>query len=74
MKIGIHSTAILFGSYIRPFLVAFATAFMSMLTVAGYINHQGALYYVLSVGGAAAHLIWQLSTVDLDDPSSCWGT
>lgn len=71
---GIRSTAILFGSWIRPFLVASAAGFLSMLTIAGYLNEQGAMYYVLSVGGTAVHLVWQLFAVVPDDQSSCWGT
>ncbi len=70
---GIRSTAILFGSWIRPFLVTSAAAFLSMLAIAGYLNEQGAIYYVLSVGGTGVHLVWQLFTVDPDDQSSCWG-
>ncbi|KAF8345688.1 UbiA prenyltransferase family-domain-containing protein [Amanita rubescens] len=72
IKMGIRSTAILFGSWIRPFLVASAAAFLSMLAIAGYLNEQGAIYYALSVGGTAVHLVWQLFTVDPDDQSSCW--
>lgn len=73
IKMGIRSTAILFGSWIRPFLVTSAAAFLSMLAIAGYLNEQGAIYYVLSVGGTGVHLVWQLFTVDPDDQSSCWG-
>ena len=72
IKMGIRSTAILFGSWIRPVLMLFATIFVSMLGVTGYLNEQGPLYFIISVGGTAAHLIWQFSTVDLEIPSSCW--
>jgi 4-hydroxybenzoate polyprenyltransferase len=33
--------------------------------------HLGPLFYVVGVGGAAAHLAWQVNTVDLDSFSSC---
>lgn len=69
---GVRSTAILFGSWIRPLLVACAVTFALMLAAAGYLNDQGIAYYVLSVGGTAAHLLWQFLTVDLDTPKSCW--
>ncbi|KIM88070.1 hypothetical protein PILCRDRAFT_95692 [Piloderma croceum F 1598] len=72
VKMGIHSTALLFGYWIRPLLVACAVTFVVMLTWAGILNDQGHAYFILSVGGTAVHLVWQFSTVDLEEPSSCW--
>ncbi|KAG6908376.1 hypothetical protein DXG01_004874 [Tephrocybe rancida] len=72
VKMGVRSTAILFGSWIRPLLIICALGFIAMLSLAGYINGQGRSYFVLSVGGTAAHLLWQFMTVDLDVPASCW--
>lgn len=31
----------------------------------------GPLYYTFAVGGAAAHLAWQIGTADLDDFENC---
>lgn len=72
VKMGVCSTAILFGSWIRPLLILCAIGFVNMLALVGYLNHQGMPYFVLSVGGTAAHLVWQFATVDLDEPASCW--
>jgi 4-hydroxybenzoate polyprenyltransferase len=72
VKMGIRSTALLFGSWIRPLLMACAVMFVVMLTWAGILNDQGCAYFILSVGGTAVHLVWQFSTVDLEEPSSCW--
>lgn len=69
---GVRSTALLFGSWIRPLLVSCAVVFVIMLTLAGIFNEQGGAYFVLSVGGTATHLVWQFATVDLEEPSSCW--
>ena len=69
---GIRSTAILFGSWIRPLLIGFAVIFVTTLAGAGYINKQGPAYFMLSVGGAVIHLLWQFLTVDLAVPDSCW--
>lgn len=71
---GVRSTAILFGSWIRPLLICCAVIFVAMLAGAGFINQQGPAYFVLSVGGTAAHLLWQFLTVDLEVPESCWST
>ncbi|KAJ3576692.1 hypothetical protein NP233_g259 [Leucocoprinus birnbaumii] len=72
IKMGAKSTAILFGSWIRPLLILIATAFLVLLTVAGVLNGQGWPFFVISVGGTAIHVIWQFLTVDLDVPESCW--
>ncbi|KAJ6535603.1 UbiA prenyltransferase family-domain-containing protein [Mycena capillaripes] len=72
VKMGVRSTAILFGTWIRPLLIAYGITFMSMLAVAGVLNGQGAPYFLVSVGGTLLHLVWQFLTVDLDVPKSCW--
>jgi 4-hydroxybenzoate polyprenyltransferase len=46
--------------------------FVVMLAIAGYLNGQGMSYFIVAVGGTAAHLAWQFMTVDLKAPHSCW--
>jgi 4-hydroxybenzoate polyprenyltransferase len=72
VKVGVRSTAILFGSWIFPLLMLCGITFVAMLAVTGYLNGQGYAYFIISVGGAAAHVVWQFTTVDLDVPLSCW--
>ncbi|KAJ7099821.1 UbiA prenyltransferase family [Mycena epipterygia] len=72
VKMGVRSTAILFGTWIRPLLISFGIAFVSMLAYAGVLNHQGTPYFVVSIGGTVLHLLWQYATVDLNVPKSCW--
>jgi 4-hydroxybenzoate polyprenyltransferase len=67
----VRSTAILFGTWIRPLLVTFGVAFASTLAYAGRLNDQGPAFYIIAVGGTIAHLVWQYATVDLDSPMSC---
>lgn len=69
---GVRSTAILFGTWIRPLLMLCGAGFVSMLGLAGYLNNQGPAYFILSVGGTALHVIWQFLTVDLEVSASCW--
>ncbi|KAJ7213517.1 UbiA prenyltransferase family [Mycena pura] len=71
VKMGVHSTAILFGSWIRPVLIMLGIAFVSMLAVAGVLNGQSMPYFLVSVGGTVLHLVWQVRTVDLQNPESC---
>ncbi|KAF7328083.1 4-hydroxybenzoate polyprenyltransferase, mitochondrial [Mycena kentingensis (nom. inval.)] len=72
LKVGVRSTAILFGSWIRVLLVGCGLGFVSMLAVAGVANEQGLPYFAVAVGGTALHLLWQAATVDLNVPKSCW--
>ncbi|PCH39554.1 UbiA prenyltransferase, partial [Wolfiporia cocos MD-104 SS10] len=71
IKAGVKSTAVLFGDYAKPILSLFAVAFVVALAYAGYETQQGWIYYAISVGGCAVHLLWQLVTVDLDVPEQC---
>jgi 4-hydroxybenzoate polyprenyltransferase len=68
----VKSTALLFGSQTKPILSAFSASFVSLLAFAGYLNAQGLPFYCVSVLGSAAHLFWQLKTVDLDSREDCW--
>lgn len=72
IKVGVCSTAILFGSWIFPLLTMCGVTFVVMLVIAGYLNGQGMTYFIIAVGGTTAHLIWQFLTVDLKAPHSCW--
>ncbi|KAJ7858356.1 UbiA prenyltransferase family-domain-containing protein [Mycena olivaceomarginata] len=72
VKMGVRSTAILFGTWIRPLLISFGIGFVTLIGVAGYLNHQSTPFYVVSIGGTFLHLLWQYRTVDLDVPKSCW--
>ncbi|KAI0068102.1 4-hydroxybenzoate polyprenyl transferase [Artomyces pyxidatus] len=71
VKAGVKSTALLFGEHIKLVLVGFASLLVACLATAGYLNHQGAPFFLLGVGGAALHLFLQLYSVDVDDVKSC---
>jgi len=70
-KAGVRSTALLFGSWTRGYLIGIGMSFVAMFAYAGFANDQGIAYFALSVIGTAVHIAWQLWTVDLDDPASC---
>ncbi|KAL1920701.1 uncharacterized protein VTP21DRAFT_1078 [Calcarisporiella thermophila] len=72
VKVGIKSTALLFGNKTTQYLTGFGTSFVSLLALAGFMNGQGIPFYLVSVGGSAAHLAWQLRTVRYEDPKDCW--
>ncbi|KAH9943307.1 4-hydroxybenzoate polyprenyl transferase [Epithele typhae] len=71
VKMGIRSTALLFGERTRPVLAVLSASSMSFITYAGYMNGQSALFY----GGAAlaavqlARVVWR---TDFNSRPSCW--
>ncbi|KAF9240006.1 UbiA prenyltransferase [Melanogaster broomeanus] len=71
-KAGVGSTALYFGPRIRPALSLFSLMFIASLTYAGVVNDQTAIYFVVSVGGAGLHLLWQLATVDFESHKDCF--
>ncbi|KAH7922350.1 UbiA prenyltransferase [Leucogyrophana mollusca] len=71
-KLRVGSTAVLFGNQLRPILAIFATVFVASLAYAGILNSQKLPYFLISVGGAAAHLGWQIGTLNPDDAKDCW--
>ncbi|KAJ3129176.1 Para-hydroxybenzoate--polyprenyltransferase, mitochondrial precursor (PHB:polyprenyltransferase) [Physocladia obscura] len=57
-RAGVKSTALLFGKSVKPILAAFAGTAVAFFALAGFMNGNGLCYYVVSVGGAAAHFWW----------------
>ncbi|ORX62754.1 para-hydroxybenzoate-polyprenyltransferase [Hesseltinella vesiculosa] len=72
VKIGVKSTALRFGENTNQWLAGFSATFVSMTALSGYMNGQGLPFYLISVLGTAAHLTWQLRTVDYNSPADCW--
>ena len=69
---GVKSTALRFADKTPQWLAGFSSTFVGLTALAGYMNGQGLPFYLISVGGAAAHLAWQLKTVNYNDTKSCW--
>lgn len=70
VKIGVKSTALTFGADTKAYLTVFATANIASMTVAGYMAGCHGPFFG-SVALATAHLAWQITTVDLDNPEDC---
>ncbi|KAI0087857.1 UbiA prenyltransferase family-domain-containing protein [Irpex rosettiformis] len=71
VRAGVKSTAVLFGERVRTVLSLFATVFVACLFLAGVANEHGLWYFVVSVGGASCHLIWQLYTINFENRDDC---
>jgi len=72
VQAGVKSTALLFGAHVKRVLAVFAGLLVTCLAVAGALNNQGIPYFILTVGGAAAHLTMQIRNLDVDDTKSCF--
>ncbi len=70
MRVGIRSTALLFGEHTRSILTAFSASSMSCIALAGYLNSQGAPFFI-GTGLAAAQLARVIYRTDFDDRASC---
>ncbi|KAJ7112411.1 4-hydroxybenzoate polyprenyl transferase [Mycena crocata] len=68
---GVKSTALMFGDWSKPILFLFACGFVLSLICVGIVEEHGWRFYAMSVGGVTGDLLWQLWTVDLNQPSSC---
>uniref|UniRef100_M4BAB0 4-hydroxybenzoate polyprenyltransferase, mitochondrial n=1 Tax=Hyaloperonospora arabidopsidis (strain Emoy2) TaxID=559515 RepID=M4BAB0_HYAAE len=69
IKIGVRSTALLFGDQTKPVLNAFSAAAIAGFGTAGYMADLDWPFY-LGLTGGAVHLAWQVNTADLNDALS----
>ena len=70
LLIGIKSTALLFGRNTRPMLAGFYAGAVALIGAAGLMA-GGGLIFLLGLIGFAAHLIWQVLRLDIDDARHC---
>jgi 4-hydroxybenzoate polyprenyltransferase len=68
--IGIKSTALLFRERTKPILAVFYTLAVALLALAGWRAGAG-IVFSLGLLAFAAHLSWQISRLDIDDPVNC---
>ncbi|PAV19346.1 prenyltransferase [Pyrrhoderma noxium] len=72
IKIGIWSTALLFGNHVKTAAALCDIAFVVFLYLAGKANGHGLPFYVICVGGSVIQFIYQLLILDIDSTQSCW--
>lgn len=70
VRVGIRSTALLFGEHTRSVLTAFSASSMGCIALAGYLNAQGAPFFI-GTGLAAAQLARIIYRTDFDDRAGC---
>ncbi len=68
--IGLKSTALRFGKNTPAWLSLFYGITLGGLAFSGWIVEAGVWFYA-GMAIASAHLIWQVATLDIDDPQNC---
>ncbi|EKM5066107.1 4-hydroxybenzoate octaprenyltransferase [Cronobacter turicensis] len=71
VKIGVKSTAILFGRHDKLIIGLLQIAVLALLGVVGWLNGLGAFYYA-SLAGAGALFIWQQKIIAGRDRDACF--
>jgi 4-hydroxybenzoate polyprenyltransferase len=70
MMVGIKSTALLFGERTKTMLGLFYTGAVVLIGCAGLMAGGGGIF-LIGLALFAAHLAWQVRTIDIDDPALC---
>ncbi|KAN0009317.1 hypothetical protein ACTFIU_006597 [Dictyostelium citrinum] len=68
--VGVKSTALKFAEKSRTILSVFSGLVISGMFLTGIAANMP-LFYYLGTAACSGHLIWQLKTVDFNNPSSC---
>src|SRR5687767_5517326 len=68
--VGLKSTALLFGERTKPALRLFSAAAVLLIAFAGAAAGAG-MVFALGLAAFAAHLAWQIRTIDIADPALC---
>jgi 4-hydroxybenzoate polyprenyltransferase len=68
--IGVKSTAILFGARTKPMLAVCYALAVVLIALAGWLA-GGGVVLALGLLAFAAHLVWQVARLDIDDPLNC---
>lgn len=67
-RLGIRSTALLFGERTKPILAGFGVASVGLIGASGFAAGLSWPFYA-GTAVAAGHLAWQIASADLDDPA-----
>src|SRR4029079_12993999 len=70
LLIGIKSTALLFGDRTPTMLATFYSGAIVLIASAGFMA-CGGIIFTIGIVAFAAHLAWQVSRLDIDDPAHC---
>ncbi|KAI0035462.1 UbiA prenyltransferase family [Vararia minispora EC-137] len=66
-RVGIKSTARLFGAQLHFITALFATAMVALLVTGGTFNDHGLPYFAVSCPAAAVYFLWQMASWDINN-------
>ena len=69
--LGLRSTALYFGERTAAVLAGVGAVMVAALGAVGWVEGMGGWYYA-GVAGVAAHVAWQVGTLDVRDRARCW--
>jgi 4-hydroxybenzoate polyprenyltransferase len=70
LLIGIKSTALLFGERTPSMLAGFYACAVALIAAAGFMA-GGGMIFAAGLIAFGAHLAWQVTRLDIDDPAHC---
>jgi 4-hydroxybenzoate polyprenyltransferase len=70
LLIGIKSTALLFGERTPSMLAGFYACAVALIAAAGFMA-GGGMIFAVGLIAFGAHLAWQVTRLDIDDPAHC---
>ena len=70
LLIGIKSTALLFGERTPTMVATFYAGAIVFIAAAGFMA-GGGIMFTIGIVAFSAHLAWQVSRLDIDDPAHC---
>ncbi|KAI4313342.1 hypothetical protein L6164_026328 [Bauhinia variegata] len=71
LKVGVKSTALLFGDSTKMWLTGFSIASIGCLALCGFNAIIAGWPYYAFLAAASGQLAWQIGTVDLSSPADC---
>uniref|UniRef100_A0A1I7Z7D1 4-hydroxybenzoate polyprenyltransferase, mitochondrial n=1 Tax=Steinernema glaseri TaxID=37863 RepID=A0A1I7Z7D1_9BILA len=71
IMIGVKSTALRMGDNTPYWLTGFSAATVAGFGLSGYMAGQAWPFYV-ALSGTAAHLLWQVGTLKINNGEDCW--
>jgi len=71
VKIGIKSTAVLFGKKTKPWLCMLYLLMIVSLVSAGVVFQLATSFYLITAA-IFLHLIWQIYTLEINNPKDCY--
>lgn len=70
VRIGVKSTALLFGEKTKPILTVFYLSAFILMLLGGFLAGKSTLFFITMLG-TGVHFAWQIKTLDMNDPENC---